>query len=506
MKINFRKVTVYFSLLLFLLIISSCGQEVQNPVDEKITTKNLQFELTLSPEVQAEPYTGRVYVMINPDTTTEPRLNIGWFNPPPIFAKEVEGVQPGNAIVIGDGSLHFPVSINGVMPGTYSIQAVARVGKRFPNPGRSPHDLYSKPKTVTINADTKTVELKLTEVVQKKPFQETNRIKLVTFKSDLLSDFHNRPYTFYASVALPEGYDENPDKSYPVVYYVTGFGGSHYNMARVLKVFGDYADNVIIVLPDARNYWGHSVFANSENTGPWGSVFIEELIPLIQKKYRTMGGEHRYVTGISSGGWGSLWLQVTYPEAFNGVWSVVPDPVDFRDFQNINLYKEGANMYVDENGDKRPLARSKGEVIIWYKDFVGMETVMGPGGQIRSFEAVFSPRGEDGKPVKLFNRETGEINIEVAETWKKYDINLILKNTWDDLAPKLEGKLHIFAGSEDTFYLDGAVVLLKHTLDSLGSNAEVKVIEGMIHEFPPDYPQHMFETIYQETDMMIPVN
>ncbi len=136
----------------------------------------------------------------------------------------------------------------------------------------------------------------------------------------------------------------------------------------------------------------------------------EELIPHIEAKFRGLAKPSaRFVTGHSSGGWSSLWLQVTYPDFFGGTWSTAPDPVDFRDFQMVNIYDPKQNLFVDANGESRPLARKGKQVLVKYKPFNDMEVVMGRGGQLQSFEAVFSPRGKDGKPMPLWDRTTGVI-------------------------------------------------------------------------------------------------
>jgi hypothetical protein len=104
-----------------------------------------------------------------------------------------------------------------------------------------------------------------------------------------------------------------------------------------------------------------------------------------------------------------------------------------------------------------------------------MEEVMGHGGQLASFEAVFSARGPDGRPQKLWDRTTGAIDAGVAKSWERYDIRLVLENNWKTLAPKLAGKLHVWTGGNDTFYLEGAVKLLKESLARLGSDAVVEI-------------------------------
>jgi hypothetical protein len=236
----------------------------------------------------------------------------------------------------------------------------------------------------------------------------------------------------------------------------------------------------VVLDPSCRH--GHHVFADSANNGPCGRALVEEFIPALEKRFRAVGKpQGRFVTGHSSGGWSSLWLQVTYPDTFNGVWSTAPDPVDFRDFQKINLYRAGVNMFRDETGRPRPLARRDGEPVLWYKGFSDMEEVMGHGGQLASFEAVFSARGPDGRPRRLWDRKTGAVDRQVAKGWEKYDIRLVLERNWKRLAPKLAGKLHVYMGADDTFYLEGATVLLKEALKKLGSDAKVELFPGRDH-------------------------
>ena len=224
------------------------------------------------------------------------------------------------------------------------------------------------------------------------------------------------------------------------------------------------------------------MFADSANNGPVGQALIEELIPAFEREYRSVAEPRgRLLTGHSSGGWSSLWLQVTYPEFFGGTWSTSPDSVDFRDFQRINVYRPEENFYVDPEGQRRPIARAQGRVAVWLDDFAWMEHALGHGGQLHSFEAVFSPRGEDGKPRLIWDRETGAIDPDVARTWEQYDIRLVLERNWSELAPQLAGKLHVHMGDQDTFYLEGATILLKQSLEQLESDAVVEIHRGRDH-------------------------
>ncbi len=283
---------------------------------------------------------------------------------------------------------------------------------------------------------------------------------------------------------LPRSFAAEPRKRYPIIYEIPGFTGTHFGaFAAAARNATDVAGvEMIYVVLDPNCRLGHHVFADSANNGPYGRALIEELIPYLEVKYRAIGtGQAHFVTGHSSGGWSSLWMQIAYPNFFNGVWSTSPDPVDFRDFQRIDLTKPDANMFVNAHGEKRPIARQGGKPVLFYKPFSDMEEVMGHGGQLRSFEAVFSPRGLDGQPRKLWNRATGAIDAEVAKTWDRYDIRIVLERNWKTLGPKLSGKLHVWTGSADTFYLEGAVVRLKESLAKLGSDAVIEVYPGRDH-------------------------
>src|SRR5207249_7040106 len=166
---------------------------------------------------------------------------------------------------------------------------------------------------------------------------------------------------------------------------------------------------------------------------------------------------------------------------FGGTWSTSPDPVDFRDFQRIDIYAPGENMYRDREGKRRPIARMGTMPMLFYDRFSRMDDVIGWGSQLGSFEAVFSPLDRDGRPRKLWNRSTGALDPEVARAWELYDIRLVLERNWPRLGPKLKGKLHVITGELDTFYLEGAVKLLKESLAKLGSDAVVEMIPNRDH-------------------------
>lgn len=456
--------------------------------------------IVIDPAVRSEPFSGRVYVALVGGEGRPRQQMLDWFRPAMVFSKDVTDLKPGQALQVDDTWLSFPKGWADLDPGQYSAQAVVRCSPDSPEPGRGEGDLYSEVTTITVTGDgeppAEPPALVTSRKVAERPFRETDRVKLFEMVSPALTRFNGEETKVRAGVVLPENFKDDGSRRYPIIYSVTGFGGDHRAAASMRQyVPPAAAEHVILVVPDPKCYRGHSVFADSANNGPWGEMLVNELAPAIEEKYHAAGIDQRYVTGVSSGGWSSLWLQVTYPDQFAGCWSHCPDPVDFRDFQRINLYEPGANMYRDEKGNRRPIARQGDEVILWYDDFCRREWALGPGGQIHSFEAVFSRRGPDGSPELLFDRETGAVDPEVARSWEPYDIRLVLERNWKELGPRLAGKLHVYAGEKDTFYLEGSSALLKESLEKLGSDAVVQIAPGMPHTLIPEGHKDMFETI-----------
>jgi hypothetical protein len=172
---------------------------------------------------------------------------------------------------------------------------------------------------------------------------------------------------------------------------------------------------------------------------------------------------------------------VTYPDSFGGCWSTAPDPVDFRDWQGTNIYAGESVFYEADGKTKKPLGRMNGKAILMYPDFCVMDDTLGRGGQLRSFEAVFSPLGDDGLPMKAWDRTTGIPNQEVIDYWKRYDISRTLQQDWGKLKDRLSGKINVFMGDMDTFYLEGATRLLGERVQEMGIDASVEMFPGKDH-------------------------
>ncbi len=445
-----------------------------------------RFEVTFDQAVSRLPFTGRVFVTLHRGQVGKPPASPSWFNPVPFFARDVRDWKPGTPLIFDDTCLSFPAPLSKIGAGVYFAQAVMdfQQGDRI-SYAAAPGNGYSRSVRVDFDPDRSgIVKLAVTERFRAEPFRESEHVKLVDIESPLLTKFHGQPIRHRAAVVLPSSYARDPNRRYPVIYEIPGFGGNidRAGGAAVTNRTSVAGVDMLYVILDPSCYWGHHVFADSENNGPRGRALIEELIPHIERTFRAEGFPGaRYVTGHSSGGWSSLWLQTHYPDFFGGVWSTAPDPVDFRDFQRINIYAPGVNMFTDDKGRPRPLARRRGQPSLFYKPFSDMEVVMGHGGQLQSFEAVFGPKGADGVPAKLWDRKTGRVDAEIAKSWEPYDIRLQLERNWKTVGPKLKGKLHVYMGGEDTFYLDGATILLKEALARLGSDAVIEIFPGKDH-------------------------
>jgi S-formylglutathione hydrolase FrmB len=445
----------------------------------------LEFQVTFAPAVSRTAFTGRVYVLLSRQSIKEPPRGPNWFKPEPFFAWDVKDWRPGEPRSLGADALGFPTPLAQLPRGTYYVQAVMDFDRGARSFSAAEGNGYSKALRVDLDAAVSgPIKLVIDQVYRAPRFQEAERIKLVDIESRLLTRFHGRPVRLRAGVILPRSHVTSPGRRYPVIYEIPGFGGTHFMAHKAAERNATDVAGVemLYVVLDPSCRLGHHVFADSENNGPWSRALREELIPYLEKTYRGLGvPSARFLTGHSSGGWSSLWLQVTAPDFFGGTWSTAPDPVDFRDFQRVNIYKTGINLFSDDAGQARPLARKGGKVVLYYKPFFDMEVVMGHGGQLGSFEAVFSPRGADSKPRPLWDRATGRIDADVARSWERYDIHLILQRNWKTLGPRLAGKIHVYMGADDTFYLDGATRLLKQTLQDLGSDAVVEIFPNRDH-------------------------
>jgi S-formylglutathione hydrolase FrmB len=384
-------------------------------------------------------------------------------------------------------------------PGNYQVMVLLDTNHSFAYAGVGPGCIVS-PVVPLHNFqpdDGGPLSLPLTARVPDEPLRENENLRLAVLRSDSLSAFMGRTVEMRAGVFLPPSYASSGTRKYPTVFYIHGFAGSFADMWKAgpdfsgpvpAQMYDEMRSNrwpeMIYVYLDATCPQGHHAFVDSVNNGPWETALVQEFIPYLEQTFRMAGTPAtRFLTGHSSGGWSALWLQVTQPDFFGGVWATSPDPVDFRNWLGPNLARlPPDNFYFKADGGPRWLMRIGSRDVVKNQEFAQWEAVLGDyGGQLASFEAAFSPRGNDGRPMRLFNRDTGAIDPLVEQAWEKYDLSRKLKDHWTELAPKLKGKLHLTVGSSDTIRIEEPVALLRDRLQNLGSDAKFSFLEGHDH-------------------------
>jgi len=461
--------------------------------------------LTFSEEVQKDfKSDGRLFLFLCEHPRAEPR-NLTWPTPwvkNHIFAINMTDISADRTIHL-DHSMAWAKTpeweLDEIPQGEYYVQVLwdqDREESRINAPG----NLYCVKQKVVLDK-TLEVEITLDQQIGPRSLDEHPQVKLVDLKSELLSVWWDRPMYLKASVLLPADYDKN--LSYPIRYNVAGYGGRY---TRVNRLAGneefmnwwnsEEAPRVINVFLDGEGPFGDSYQVDSENSGPYGEALIRELIPHIETEYRGSDSpDTRFVDGCSTGGWVSLGLQLYYPDFFNGAFSYSPDAVEFENYQLLNIYKD-ENAFVNEFGYARPVMRDvSGEPLLSLEKFLKYENVLGysntyvtSGGQLGAHTALYSPRGEDGLPMALADPVTGEIDKEVAEHWKKYDFKLYAQEHWEELGPKIDGKIYIWMGDMDHFYLNTATRAFSEYLETTEnpvSNAEIvfSPMEGHCSKF-----------------------
>jgi hypothetical protein len=474
---------------------------------------------------------GRVILLLSRDLTREPRMHVEPNEPlafPYIFGVNVDRLAPGHAVIIDDAAFGWPAPhFSALPPGEYLVQAVLNRYEEFhPADGRvlhlppdqgegqqwalKPGNLYSLPMRLALDpkhpARTAVVLDHAIEAIAPKP--DTEFVRHIKIRSELLSRFWGRDVTIGAYVLLPKDFDAHSQARFPLMVfhghhpedisdfrttppdpdlkpdYSERFHLAGYNRIQQQEAYAFYQKWIsagfprflVIEIEHANPYFDDSYAVNSANLGPYGDAINHELIPEIERRFRGIGaGWARFTYGGSTGGWEALATQVFYPDMYNGAFAACPDPIDFRAYTIINLYKD-QNAYTlkgEASSVERPAFRNYlGEVFETQRDANYMELAQGDrsrsGGQYDIWQAVFGPVGADGYPQPIFDKRTGVIDPRVADYWREhYDLSYIIGRDWAKLAPLLQGKIHLYVGSGDNYYLTDSVYFAQERLESL---------------------------------------
>lgn len=490
--------------------------------------ETLTVSVSFSESIGSENVDGRLLLMFASDSIREPRFQISaGLNAQPIFGMDVEGMTTDQTQVFDNEIFGFPyTSLSELPPGEYYVQAFLHVYETFELStghtvklpmdngegqkwNRSPGNLYSKPLKIEIQEG---VAQQISLVMDEKipPIQEpedTPWIKHIKMKSEKLSEFWGRDMYLGAHILLPKGFDEHPEAKYPLMIfhghfpddfggfrttppdpdlkpdYSDRFGVEGYNIIQQQEAYDfykrwnepDFPRFLIIEIQHPTPYYDDSYAVNSASQGPYGDAITYELIPYIEKEFRGMGeGWSRFLYGGSTGGWEALAVQVKYPGEYNGCFAACPDPIDFRAYCLTDIYQDENAYYYPSEHKKLDVPAHRdylGHVQTTMREYNHLELVLGTksrsGQQWDIWEATYSPQGDEGYPQRIWDKMTGKINHDVAEYWKEnYDLRYILERDWEELGEKLRGKIHIYCGDMDNYYLNNAVYLMEDFLES----------------------------------------
>ncbi len=505
-------------LCLPLLLLLSCQQLHELP----------SISISASEQWHEEPLDGRLLLMFADNDEIEPRFQINaGLNAQLVFGMNVEDWQKGQQLAVDPEIFGFPYpSLKDIPAGEYWVQALFHVYETFnlstgqtvklpmdngegQQWNRSPGNLYSKPLKITIkDGSIPMMNIQMDQIIP--PIEEpedTEWIKHIRIKSEKLSEFWGRDMYLGAHILLPKGFEEHTEARYPLMvfhgHFPSDFGGFRtmppdedlepeysarfdvegYNLIQQQEAYDfykrwtspEYPRFLIIEIQHPTPYYDDSYAVNSASQGPYGDAITYELIPHIEKQFRGIGeGWSRFLYGGSTGGWEALAVQVKYPEEYNGCFAACPDPIDFSAYCLTNIY-EDKNAYYYDSAHKNlevPAHRDYlGQVQTTVKDYNHLELALGDksrsGQQWDIWEATYSPQGEDGYPVRIWDKQTGVIDPAVAEYWKEnYDLKHILERDWDKLGAQLKGKIHIYCGDMDNYYLNNAVYRMEEFLEN----------------------------------------
>ena len=449
------------------------------------------------------PISGRLLIFLK-QGSSDKEVSVSEFNPQATFvaAREVHDLAPGASIEFDADEIAFPKPFSELPSGTYEAQAVLDIDHTYNYGGRNPHDWISP--VVALASFTPGTGAEPVFTLDHHPEENPRRAQMMAaakaqakpgvaqeedFQSPLLSNFWGRPTYIKAWVILPPGYEDHPAYKYPTAYWTHGFGGDidgalFSGMSIRTRMADGKMPPMIWVMLDESLPQGTHEFADSANNGPWGAALTTEFIPYLESKYHMDAKPTgRLLNGHSSGGWATLQLQVNYPNVFGGTWSTSPDPSDFHDFTGPDLYAPNANLFHRADGSPIPIFRDHGRVIATMQEFTQLEDVLGPyGGQISSFDWVFSPKSNSGAPAQMFDHQTGAVHPQVVAYWHDhYDLANIVETTWAQRGASLKGRIHLFVGTADTFYLDGAAHKFEARLKALDADPHFTYIPDRTH-------------------------
>lgn len=487
----------------------------------------LKILISLDKDLKEGISDGRLILLLSKDLSSEPRFQLtDGTHTCQGFGMDFENWNTDQVLEFDINSFGYPkASFSSIEPGEYYVQVLLHKYETFVRAdghtvkmpmdrgegqqwNMAPGNLYSTPFMVHVDPFSKAkLEIQLDQIIESIPEPEdSDYVKHIKIRSQLLSEFWGRDMYLGAHVLLPYAWNEHPDVRYPLAifhgHFPSDFTGwrttppdpnmeadyserfkiSGYNRIVQQEAFDFYKiwtgpgfpRVIAIEIQHANPFYDDSYAVNSENLGPYGDAITYELIPEIERRFRGIGeGWARFTYGGSTGGWEALAVQVKYPKEYNGCFAACPDPIDFRAFCLTNIY-EDENAYFKEGPFRKTMIPGHrdylGNVSATLYDMNMRELVLGTktrsGQQWDIWEAVYSPVGEDGYPKRIWDKKSGVIDKAVAEFWREnYDLAYIMNRDWSKSGNDWKGKIHIYCGDMDNYYLNNAVYLAEEILE-----------------------------------------
>jgi len=527
------------------------------------------FEVLLPSSISDKPLDGRLLLLLSTATSGEPRFQISDDEgTQQVFGVDVDQWQPGTTRKIDAKAFGYPEeTLKKIEKGNYRVQVVLHIYETFKRKDGhvvklpmdrgegqhwniAPGNLYSAVKSISYSSDagftsTLTLDQRIPPIEEP---EDTKYVKHIKIQSKLLTEFWGRPMYLGAHILLPEGWDSHPNVKYPLAifhgHFPEDFGGwrttppdqnlvpdtvKRFNLIGYNKIIQqeaydfykmwtgpDFPRVIAIEIQHANPFYDDSYAVNSANIGPYGDAITYELIPEIEKRFRGIGeGWARFMYGGSTGGWEALAAQVFYPDQYNGSYAACPDPIDFHHYMTVDLYNH-KNAYYAEGPFRNTLRPGHrdylGHVNAMVRDMNYRELALGTksrsGDQWDIWEAVYSPVGKDGYPTPVFDKKTGVINKSVVAHWKEnFDLTHIIQRDWPKIGDKLKGKIHLYVGDMDNFYLNNAVYSAEDMLKKLSNpscNCEVDYGDRAEHCWNGDHKNPNYISRLRYHRMFIP--
>jgi pimeloyl-ACP methyl ester carboxylesterase len=511
----FRRVFLFVALCGWTAV---CARTVTKPDDGKI-----QVEFLLPADIPQKAITGRIFLSIASTNEAEPRfhsqslfgLDVRQAAPGEhvIMNGSVPGDPESMLSHLAPGEYHVQALLNVYTEfrradgHTVWAHMDQWDGQDI---NRSPGNYFSQTQTLRVVEGTPArLQVRLENRIPTIELPaDTQWVQRVKMESPRLTQFWGRPIYLGATILLPKGYAEHPEQYYPVVYLQGHFDrgspfgfnpdpdpnakkswvrqceeavakhlpppafppgtehpGSLSNRETGHEFYeawnsDDFPRVIVVTFQHPTPYFDDSYGVNSPNCGPYGDAIHEELIPLVEQRYRTIrAASARVLVGTSTGGWGALAMLLYHPDFYGGAWAFSPDPVDFRLYYGgVNLYQDG-NAFVEKPG---PEFEGGGE-----SNREGSRRCAILGTQDGKFEWwKHTPVGPDGYPLPVWDLATGKVDRAVVESMRanNFDLREFLARNWSELGPKLNGKLHLTAAEKDGFYSNLAVHLFEEFL------------------------------------------